>query len=84
MDSQNSTIEAIGKRLADQRNNFAHGNLNKEFDETSVIDLIFLKYMVYAFQLARFNIGPEKIVDCIERIFRVPKKLAFSDTMRNE
>ena len=33
----------MGKRLADQRNNYAHGNLDKEFIGNSLLDLVYLQ-----------------------------------------
>ena len=49
----------VGERLANQRNNFAHGNLDKEFDSDSLLDLAFLEYLVYAMQLKRMGISKE-------------------------
>lgn len=40
----------MGERLAAQRNNFAHGNLDKDFDELALLDLIYLELILYAMQ----------------------------------
>ena len=37
--------KTIGNRLANQRNDFAHGNIDKEFVGESILDLIFLRYL---------------------------------------
>ncbi len=34
----------MGQRLADQRNHFAHGDLDKDFIGLSLLDLIYLEY----------------------------------------
>ena len=41
----------MGTRLADQRNHFAHGDLDKDFIGLSLLDLIFLQFVIYAIQL---------------------------------
>ena len=41
----------MGKRLGDQRNYFAHGDLDKDFIGLSLLDLIFLQRIIYAMQL---------------------------------
>ena len=41
----------MGKRLADQRNNYAHGNLDIDFIDKSLIDLIYTERIVYAIVL---------------------------------
>lgn len=59
----------MGKRLGDQRNNFAHGNLDKEFIGNSLLDLIFLEYIIYAMQLKRYGIPDENIQHIINDLF---------------
>ncbi len=59
----------MGKRLNEQRNHFAHGDLDKEFIGKSLLDLIFLKEVVYAMQLKRLGISDDNIKKCINRLF---------------
>ena len=59
----------VGERLANQRNNFAHGNLDKEFDADSLLDLAFLEYLVYAMQLKRIGISKENILHALKALF---------------
>ncbi len=40
--------KSIGQRLARQRNNFAHGNIEEKFIGPSLFDLVFLEWIVYA------------------------------------
>lgn len=59
----------MGQRLADQRNNFAHGNLDKDFIDLSLLDLIFLERIVYAMQLKHYGIETSKIQNAINDLF---------------
>ena len=61
-----------GERLAEQRNHFAHGALDEEFIELSLLDLVFLEYIIYALQLKNYNIEDKKIKDAIKNLFGVP------------
>ncbi len=51
----------MGKRLGDQRNHFAHGDLDKDFIDLSLLDLIFLERIVHAMQLKYYGIETRKI-----------------------
>ena len=59
----------MGKRISDQRNNFAHGNLDKEFIGLSLLDLIYLQFIIYIMQLKFYEIEDEKIKKCINELF---------------
>lgn len=59
----------MGMRLANQRNNFAHGNLDKEFIDESLLDLIFMEYIVYALQLKYYGIDIPNIQNAINDLF---------------
>lgn len=60
----------MGKRLGSQRNNFAHGNLDKEFDDLALLDLVYLEYLIYAIQLKSYGVDNEKIQAAINELFR--------------
>lgn len=59
----------MGKRLGDQRNRFAHGKLDKGFIDLSVLDLVFLEYIIYALQLKYYGIETLKIQNAINDLF---------------
>ncbi len=59
----------MGKRLSAQRNHFAHGDIDKEFIGNSLLDLIFLEYVIYAMQLKRYDISDDSIKKIINELF---------------
>lgn len=61
--------KTIGNRLANQRNDFAHGNIDKEFVGESILDLIFLRYLIYAMQLKRIGVSDFSIKNAINELF---------------
>lgn len=61
---------AMGKRLAKQRNNFSHGKLDQEFDELSLLDLIYMEYMIYGMQLKKYGLPDRKIQSSINALFQ--------------
>ena len=60
----------MGKRLGDQRNHFAHGDLDQEFIDLSLLDLIYLEYIVYALQLKKHGVENLNIQKAINELFR--------------
>jgi hypothetical protein len=60
---------SIGRRLAKQRNNFAHGNLDNDFIDVSLLDVTFMEYMIYGMQLKKYGITEENIKNCIHDLF---------------
>lgn len=61
----------IGKRISDQRNHFAHGDLDKDFIDESLLDVIFLKYIVYVLQLKAVGLSDENIKKSINDVFHL-------------
>ena len=59
----------MGNRLSTQRNNFAHGNLDKEFVGNSLLDLLFLEEVIYAMQLKYYGITKYSIQMAIKDLF---------------
>ncbi|HEL1041287.1 TPA: hypothetical protein TVE66_001367 [Streptococcus equi subsp. zooepidemicus] len=59
----------IGKRIGKQRNNFAHGNLDKEFINESLLDVVFLEQIVLAMQLQYFGIDEIETQKIINEVF---------------
>ena len=61
----------MGQRLADQRNHFAHGDLDKDFIGLSLLDVVFMKYMVYAMQLRYYGIADTEIQRAVNELFHL-------------
>lgn len=59
----------IGERIGKQRNNFAHGNLDKEFINESLLDVVFLEQIVLAMQLQYFGIDEIETKKIINEVF---------------
>lgn len=59
----------MGERLSQQRNNFAHGNLDKDFVGLSLLDLIFLEIVLYAMQLKYYGLEDINIKKAINDLF---------------
>ena len=59
----------IGTRVQNQRNNFAHGNLDKEFEETTTLDLIFLEKVIYILQFSTYGFGDATVLEQVKRLF---------------
>lgn len=57
-----------GRRLSEQRNNYAHGNLDKEFIGESVLDLIVLERLIYSIQLSHYNLNEENIMNALDQL----------------
>ena len=60
---------AMGERLAKQRNNFAHGNLDIDFINESLIDVIYTERIVYAMQLKLYGVETKNIQKAINELF---------------
>ena len=60
----------MGKRLAKQRNDFAHGNLDKDFNGLAFLDLIFMERIIYAMQLKYYEVEDINIKKSINDLFR--------------
>lgn len=59
----------MGKRLSDQRNHFAHGDIDKEFIGLSLLDLVYLEYVIYIMQLKFYGVGDNNIKKAINDLF---------------
>jgi hypothetical protein len=60
----------MGQRLSSQRNNFAHGNLDKEFIGLSLLDVMFMEYILYAMQLSFHGVDYKSIQKALNDLFR--------------
>lgn len=59
----------MGWRLGEQRNHFAHGDLDENFIGPSLLDLMYLEYIVYAIQLKSYDILDKNIKEAINDLF---------------
>lgn len=60
----------MGQRLSEQRNNFAHGNLDQDFIGAALLDLVFLQYILYAMQLKHYGVEDKNIQQAINDLFQ--------------
>lgn len=67
--SEEFNYTKIGTRIQQQRNNFAHGNLDKEFEDIAALDLIFLEKVVYLLQLSTYGLSDDIILEQVKRLF---------------
>ena len=61
----------MGQRLSDQRNHFAHGDLDKDFIGLSLLDLIYMEYVIYAMQLKHYGVADVQIQKAINDLFHL-------------
>ena len=61
----------MGKRLSSQRNHYAHGDLDQEFIGLSLLDLMYMEYVVYAIQLNYYGIDEKNIRRAINELFHL-------------
>lgn len=71
LNGQKLVYAEMGQRLADQRNHFAHGDLDKDFIGLSLLDLIYLEYVVYAMQLKHYGVQDVEIQKSINELFHL-------------
>ena len=69
MNNETLKYSEMGSRLSQQRNNFAHGNLDKDFIGLSLLDLIYLEYIIYAMQLKEYGVEKISIQRAINDLF---------------
>ena len=60
----------MGQRIANQRNHFAHGDLDKDFIGLSLLDLMFMEYVIYAMQLRHYEVDDKIIQKSINDLFK--------------
>lgn len=70
LNNENLVYSEMGQRLADQRNHFAHGDLDKDFIGLSLLDLVFLEYVLYAMQLKFYGVDNKNIQRAINDLFQ--------------
>lgn len=71
LNSENLVYKEMGERLANQRNHYAHGDLDKDFIGLSLLDLIYMEYAIYALQLKYYGIPDDCIRKSINDLFHL-------------
>lgn len=71
LNGESLVYSEMGERLANQRNHFAHGDLDKDFIGLSLLDLIYLEYAIYALQLKHYGIDEDYIKKSINDLFHL-------------
>lgn len=69
LNNEELSYSKMGERLSRQRNNFAHGNLDKDFVGLSLLDLIFLEIVLYAMQLKYYGLEDIKVKKALNELF---------------
>lgn len=69
INNENLNYKDMGKRLSDQRNHFAHGDIDKEFIGLSLLDLVYLEYVIYIMQLKFYGVDDNNIKKAINDLF---------------
>ncbi len=69
LNDEELNYSAMGERLSRQRNNYAHGNLDKEFEGLALLDLVYLELVLYAMQLKYYGVEDIKIKKSINELF---------------
>lgn len=59
----------MGKRIADQRNHYAHGDLDIDFIDLSLLDVVFLERIIYAMQLKFYGVENKSIQQAVNELF---------------
>lgn len=77
LNGEDLNYSEMGERLSQQRNNYAHGNLDKDFVGLSLLDLIFLEIILYAMQLKYYDLEDIKIKKAINELFH--KNITIND-----
>ena len=67
--NEDFSINDISSRLAEQRNDFAHGNLDKEFNPITIIDITLMEFIIYIMQLSYCGVENVNIKKAINDLF---------------
>ena len=77
LDTDEINYAKISERLQNQRNAFAHGQIDRELDEMMILDIIVLEWLVYCIVLGKIGFTDVEIFNIINAVFRrnfVPKQ----------
>lgn len=68
-DQETDKYAYIGDRIQSHRNNFAHGNIDKDLDEDVILDINILEWVNYAIVFKKVGYSNEEIKKLINVIF---------------
>lgn len=71
LNEEELSYSEMGKRLSSQRNHYAHGDLDQEFIGLSLLDLMYMEYIIYAIQLNHYGIDAKHIRCAINDLFHL-------------
>lgn len=66
---EKETYSKIAERMQSQRNNFAHGNIDKEMNDNMVSDTIILEWLNYCMVFKSLDYSEDEIFNIINQIF---------------
>ncbi|MBR2002944.1 MAG: hypothetical protein IJ991_02035 [Thermoguttaceae bacterium] len=64
----------MAQPLAAQRNDYAHGDLEKNFNKVAIYGLIYLEWLIYAMQLRRCGVDDANIRQAIADLFGLTER----------
>lgn len=71
LNEEELSYSEMGKRLSSQRNHYAHGDLDQGFIGLSLLDLMYMEYIIYAIQLNHYGIDAKHIRCAINDLFHL-------------
>lgn len=69
IDEEEFKLTKIAQRLEKQRNNYAHGQIDRELNELVVLDLIVLEWLLYTIRLKQLGFDLQSIKHIINELF---------------
>ena len=63
-------IQGFSNVISTQRNNFAHGNLDKDFNYNALVAIVLLERLIYIMQLIRLETDENNIDECMKYLFK--------------
>lgn len=64
------SYRAIAERIQTQRNNIAHGNIDRELNRLVILDFLVLEWLYYVLVLDDIGLSKEYIKKCIDKLFK--------------
>ena len=71
LNKEECIYENVAERLKEQRHRFAHGDLEQDFEDLSLLDLILMERTLYVMQLRFYGIEDKEIQKSINELFHL-------------
>ena len=71
LNKEKCVYEDVAERLKGQRHRFAHGDLEQDFEDLSLLDLILMERALYVMQLKLYGIEDKAIQKAINELFHL-------------